>query len=202
MVVAFGRHYCCRMASVPVRAPSTIADWMSHPANEGLELIRGTLVEKAAPSSGHADAESAVGATLVGPFQRGRGGPGGWRFFTELHIRLAAEIFCPDVCAYRRERMPQRVDAAVIDLPPDWICEIVSPSNESHDRVEKRDSYFRALVPHYWLLNPVVGTLEVFRRTDLGYTLVLAAHRGQRVRPEPFDALELAVDELLSADPA
>jgi Uma2 family endonuclease len=68
-------------------------------------------------------------------------------------------------------------------------------------RVTKLQSYFDAKVPHYWIIDPVAGSLEVFRRLDLGYTLVLTALRGQRVRAEPFDAVEVRVDELLGADP-
>jgi hypothetical protein len=56
-------------------------------------------------------------------------------------------------------------------------------------------------VPHYWLANPVERMLEVYRRTDLAYALVLSAKSGQRIRAEPFDAVELRVDELFGDDP-
>ena len=85
---------------------------------------------------------------------------------------------------------------------PDWVCEILSVSNESRDRVEKLETYFRSRVPHYWLIDPVEGTLEVYRRTDLAFALMLTAHRGQKVRAEPFDAVEINVDELLGGDAA
>lgn len=78
--------------------------------------------------------------------------------------------------------------------------EILSPSHQSNDRVEKRETYFQAGVPHYWLIDPEEGTLEVLRRTDLGYAIILTARRGQRVRAEPFDAVEIAVDDLLGVD--
>lgn len=75
-----------------------------------------------------------------------------------------------------------------------------SPSTAKTDRVEKLQIYFAAKVPHYWLIDPIEGSLEIFRRTDLAYALVQSAHRGQ-LRPEPFDALEFSVDELLGDDP-
>ena len=86
-------------------------------------------------------------------------------------------------------------------IAPDWVCEILSPSNASTDRVEKLQTYFAAGVGHYWLVDPIGGSLEVFRRTDLAYALVQSAHRGQRLRPEPFEAREFSVDELLGDDP-
>ncbi len=76
------------------------------------------------------------------------------------------------------------------------------PSNENVDRVDKLQSYFRAGVPHYWLADPVEQVLEVCRRTELAYALVLTAKAGQKIRAEPFDAVELEVDALFGADPS
>lgn len=183
--------------------PATVEEFLARPDREHIELIRGAIVEKAAPSAEHSAAQAATTSRLAERFQRRPGGraPGGWWFFTELDVRLGEEIFRPDLCGYRRERMPEPVRGRPVDLTPDWVCELLSSSNADRDRVEKLQSYFRAGVPHYWLLDPVEGTLEVLRRTDLAYALVLVAHRGQKVRAEPFDAVELRVDELFGADP-
>lgn len=191
------------MTPVLQRQPATIQDLLARSEDDRLELIRGTLIEKANPTAEHADAQAGTTGTLQELFQRKRGGgPGGWRFFTELDVQFGPEVLRPDVCGYRRERMAERPRGRPVTLVPDWVCEILSISNESRDRVEKLETYFRFGVPHYWLINPVEGTLEVFRRTDLAFALVRAAHRGQRVRAEPFDAVELNVDELLAGDPA
>src|SRR4051812_29711350 len=106
------------MSTARERSPVTIAEWLGHSDDEHLELIRGTLVEKAAPSYEHSDAQTGATITLGDFFQRGRGGgPGGWRFFTELDIKLGAEVFRPDLCGYRRERLagkpPERPVALV-----------------------------------------------------------------------------------------
>lgn len=39
------------------------------------------------------------------------------------------------------------------------------------------------------------------RWTEAGYTTVLRAGRGESVRPEPFDAIELPVGTLFGDDP-
>lgn len=194
--------YTHTMSRAPPNRAATIEDFLGRPESDRVELLRGSLVQKAAPGPDHAGAQIGTGTTLVGPFQRGRGGPGGWRFFTELSIQFGDEVCLPDVCGYRLERMAQLPKERLVTLRPDWICEILSPSNASADRVEKRQTYFLAGVPHYWIIDPAEATLEVFRRTDIGYALVLAAHAGERVRAEPFEAVEIAVDELLSADAA
>ncbi len=191
------------MATVTRPQPATIDDLLALDPDARVELIRGTLVDKPQASSGHSAAQTSTPARLITPFQRRPGGPqpGGWWFFGELLIQLGREAFRPDVCGYRRERMPERPQVPIVKLVPDWICEILSPSHETRDRVEKLQAYFRAGVPHYWLMNAEERILEVYRRTDLAYALVLTAHRGDRVRAEPFDAVELAVDELFGDDP-
>jgi Uma2 family endonuclease len=116
-------------------------------------------------------------------------------------VRLGAELFRPDIAGWRRELYPERPAGRPVTAVPNWICEILSPSNENVDRVDKLQSYFQAGVGHYWLANPVERVLEVYRRTDLAYALVLSAKSGQTIRAEPFDAIELRVDELFGADP-
>jgi Uma2 family endonuclease len=189
------------MATAPQRQAATLADFLARPEDDRVEFVRGTLVEKSAVTAEHAAAQLGTGTSLVTRFQYGHGGPGGWWFFTELDVQFGTEVFRPDICGYRRERMPARARGRPVTLAPDWVCEILSISNEPRDRVEKLATYFRFGVPHYWIINPVEGIHEVFRRTDLAYSLVLTAHRDQRIKAEPFDAAELSVDELLGADP-
>jgi hypothetical protein len=49
---------------------------------------------------------------------------------------------------------------------------------------------------HLWLLDPAPRTLEVYRLDGGGWRVVLTAAGNDRVRAEPFDAIEL---ELASA---
>jgi len=189
------------MSIAPQRPVATVNDLLARSEDEHLELIRGTLIEKAAPTAEHAEAQGGTATVLSSLFRNKRnGGPGGWRFYTELDIQLGTEIFRSDVCGYRRERVQERLRGRPVKLAPDWVCEILSTSNESRDRVEKLQTYFRSGVPHYWLIDPAEGTLEVLRRTDLAYAVVLTAHRGQRVRAEPFEGAEIAIDDLLGVD--
>ena len=60
--------------------------------------------------------------------------------------------------------------------------------------------YHAAEVPHYWLLDPRDETLAVYRWATEGYLHVLGARRGERVRAEPFDAVELTVGVLFGED--
>lgn len=190
--------------STAARRLENVEDYLALAGDQRKELIRGSIVDKAEVTGEHALTQGCTYSLVRGPFQRrsgGGGGPGGWWFFTELEVQLGAEVFKPDVCGFRRERMPEPSRGRPERIVPDWVCEILSPSNQQRDRVEKLQSYFAAGVPHYWIIDPLAGTLEVLRRLELAYAVVLTAHRNQRVRPEPFEAVEFIIDELLGADP-
>ena len=45
---------------------------------------------------------------------------------------------------------------------PDWIIEIVSPSNSSHDYILKLNLYANAGVREYWIVDPVKESIFVY----------------------------------------
>jgi Uma2 family endonuclease len=92
--------------------------------------------------------------------------------------------------------MPELPDAAAFELPPDWVCEVLSPSTHGIDRVAKRSIYAREKVAWLWLVDPVERTLEVFRLEN-GHWVVSGNFTGDdAVRAEPFDAIDLVLGAL------
>jgi Uma2 family endonuclease len=155
------------------------------------EIIGGELVTQPRPAVRHARAASRLGMEIGGPFDRGKGGPGGWVILDEPELHLKGDVLVPDLAGWRRERMPEVPETAALDVPPDWVCEVLSPSTQGIDRVEKMTAYGRAAVSRVWLVDPGSQTLEVYRLEDGRWT-VRASFRGQApVRAEPFDEIEL-----------
>ena len=191
--------------SESARRQATLADFWAIAEGERFhELIGGQLSEKAAPSGEHGDAQAGVVGAVRSPFQRpvGRGGPGGWWIATEVEVLFEpGDVVRPDVVGWRRERCPGRPTGISIEVRPDWICEIVSPTNATDDTVKKLRLYHRVAIPHYWLVDPRESTLTVMRWSPDGCVTVMRAERGEVVRPEPFDAIELAVGTLFGDDP-
>ena len=91
----------------------------------------------------------------------------------------------------RRERLPELPNAPYIELAPDWVCEVLSSSTQRHDRVRKMRVYARERVKHVWLVDPEAQVLEVLRLEQDNYLIALRAAEAERVRAEPFDAIEL-----------
>jgi Uma2 family endonuclease len=178
--------------------------WAIAEAERFHEFIAGELIEKAAPSGEHGDAQAGVVGALRLPFQRppGSGGPGGWWIATEVEVRLeTGDIVRPDVLGWLRERCPQRPVGIPVKLRPDWICEIVSATRATDDTVKKLRLYHRVAIPHYWLVDPRDATLTVMRWSSDGYVNVLRAERGEVARAEPFAAVELSIGTLFGDDP-
>jgi Uma2 family endonuclease len=52
---------------------------------------------------------------------------------------------------------------------PDMVIEILSPSTEEYDKVEKFDQYLQAGVREYWIVDPVSKTVMVNILDDKKY---------------------------------
>jgi len=186
------------------KPPAGIRDLLAIPEPDRFhEIIGGELVQKAMPSAQHGSSQANLAGRLVGPYGRRPGGrfPGGWRFMTETEILFAEdEVYRPDIAGWRRERLPALPREIPLTVRPDWVCEIVSPSNERTDIIKKMLVYQRSEIGHYWLVDPILEALVVYRWTDAGYLLVQSAQRDERIRAEPFDAVAFSVRGLLEGE--
>jgi len=177
--------------------PAVVDGYRNAPEAVVAEIIDGQLSLMPRPHRQHVRVAGELHGELRGPFDRGRDGPGGWVLMVEPELRLGPrpDVVVPDVAGWRRERLPvgflAREAPAFIDLAPDWVCEVLSPSTEQVDRGRKLDLYRREGVGHVWLVSPVLRTVEVFRRHDLGWLLTATFAGDVAVRAEPFDAVEL-----------
>lgn len=188
------------------RTKATLAEFFAIPEDRRFhELIGGEIIEKAAPSGAHGGAQGSVISAIAPPFQRRSGsgsGPGGWWIAPEVEVLLeTGEIVRPDVVGWRRERSPERPTGFPVKLRPDWVCEVISPTRANDDTVKKLRLYHAVKIPHYWLVDTRDETLTVMRWSEPGYITVIRAERGEVVRPEPFEAIELAVGTLFGDDP-
>jgi Uma2 family endonuclease len=191
--------------AAPLRRKATYEDVLAAPKHLIAEIIDGDLSLQPRPAGRHAAVASAIGEELGPPFKRGRGGPGGWLILDEPELHLAADVLVPDLAGWRRERLPRVGDEAYFELRPDCVCEVLSHSTEKRDRTAKLSIYARESVPNAWLINPVQRTLEVLRLTPEGWLTLAVHHDDQRVRAEPFDAIELELGVLwadLEPEPA
>ena len=167
---------------------------------EGLtgEILDGQLHTQPRPSGLHGLAALSLGGDLVGPFQKGRGGPGGWWIIAEpeLHFVRDAEVDVPDLAGWRRERMPRVPTGHRFTVVPDWVCEILSKSTEGKDREIKMPIYARYGVAYAWLVDPLKRTLEAYALKDGAWHEIGRYGGHERVSVAPFDAIAIELADL------
>lgn len=185
-----------------MQAPTlaTYEDLLALPEGARGEIVAGELQLSPSPRPRHSRTQRALCGFIGRPFDDddGHGGPGGWWILTEVDVRLSPhDIVRPDLAGWRRDRLgADPWDTLPIDVIPDWICEVLSPSNAAHDRVTKRRLYARHRVPYYWLVDPQTRTLEALRLEGELWVETGSWGEGDVARVEPFDAIALDVGRL------
>jgi Uma2 family endonuclease len=183
----------------PLDRPATYDDLLEVPDILVAEIVDGELHASPHPAPRYAYVRSSLGAAIGAPFHLGRGAPGGWLILFEPELHLGRNVLVPDVAGWRRTRMPRLPAEAYFSLAPDWVCEVLSPSTASLDRVKKLAIYGHEQIGYAWLIDPAAGTLEVLR-LDAGRWTILGTHAGSEVvRAEPFADIDLEL-ALLWAD--
>ena len=112
-----------------------------------------------------------------------------------------------DVCLFQDERTVVQPDVLVVcnkDIltdkgctgAPDWVIEVISESNSSHDYVRKLMQYQKAGVREYWIVDPYQSKVTVMNFEDAKrsneYDFALMIPSGVLL------GLEISISDLLS----
>ena len=180
------------LVPLPARRLATYSDLLALPAGERAEILNGELVVQPSPTPVHQSTIAEIYAELRGPFQRGRGGPGGWWLIPDVDVELGPHDVCrPDISGWRRDRVPAFPAERPVRERPDWLCEGLSPRTAVRDQGDKRELYQRAGVPWYWLVDPQNRTLTVLRLVREGYVVERVVGDRASAALAPFDAVEI-----------
>lgn len=69
----------------------------------------------------------------------------------------------PDFAFVAKERLPKKMPKGFLELAPDLVLEVRSPSDRKREAGEKMERWLRAGVRLAWELNPVTRILTVYR---------------------------------------
>jgi Uma2 family endonuclease len=179
------------------RRRATYADLEALPPDVRAELIGGDIVVEPSPSPLHQGTVGSVYGELRSPFERGRGGPGGWWLILDVDIRFGPhDVLRPDIAGWRREKVSGFPSERPVPFIPDWVCEGLSPGTAARDQGEKLAVYQRSRVEWYWIIDPRNRCLNVYRLTAEGYVLDTSVGDQGVARLRPFDAIELELGQL------
>lgn len=164
------------------------------------ELMDGEIVPRASPRARHSRGQLRV-ARAIGSLDGPDDADTGWWLLIEPDWRVHLHtLLRPDLAGWRRERLPE-LPEGVLDLPPDWVCELVSPGHEAHDLQRKAAIYLAHEVPWYWVAFPEGGVLQVLKNAGATWTVHATLARGQKARVPPFEEIELDLDDLFLPPP-
>ncbi|MGA2223879.1 MAG: Uma2 family endonuclease [Syntrophobacteraceae bacterium] len=180
----------------PAEKKATYDDLYNIPENMIGEIIDGELITTPRPAARHSYTASVLGFELGPPFQIGRNGPGGWVILHKIEIMMGENLLVPDLTGWRRERFPGLPKENWISVPPDWVCEILSPSTVRVDKIRKMPVYARHEVPYVWLIDPVSKTLDVFKLESGKWVWQCAFVENDKVRAEPLHEVEIELGNL------
>lgn len=164
-------------------------DDLLHTGEERVELIDGEIVRRPMARFEHAMVQGNT-RTELAPFTRAFG-PGGWWIATEVSVAYEPHQ-CPshDLAGWRRERLVKQ-PTGVLELAPDWVCEIVSPGHEHKDTLTIPLLLRRHRVPFYWILWPGDRLLIAHRLDGEDYRIIATLKGGVSARVPPFDSIEI-----------
>jgi len=189
--------------SQPPRRRATYEDLLAVPDEQVAEILDGELHVTPRPAAPHAVAHTNLLIDLGAALRRSEGDPpdGGWWFLTEPELHLGEDVVVPDAAAWRRARMPAVPNAPWFSLAPDWACEVISPSTARIVRAKKMRILAREGVRHFWIVDPLARTLEVYRLEGTAWLLVVTHSGDAAVRCEPFEAVELSLSRWWLPEP-
>jgi hypothetical protein len=164
-----------------------------------------------AAAGGLTAVQGAVRVALGGILWHGFGRPAqigtGWWFVTGVDVQLGADdVFCPDLCGFRRRRGEPMPAGRPLRERPDWACEIIAPStvgaggaaDAAADKAARAQRQARRRIPHLWIADAGERTLDTYRWTASGYDLMSRLGPGSTVRAAPFTEIVIAIDDVFA----
>lgn len=130
------------------------------------ELIDGVHHVTPAPSTRH---QRILGSLFwqIRSYLEGR--PVGEVFLAPVDVVLTeSDVVEPDLVYVSRERA-HIVTEKNISGAPDIVVEVLSEATRRRDERLKRDLYDRCGVGEYWIVDPEVETIKLFRREGAGF---------------------------------
>jgi|CXWL01.1.fsa_nt_gi Uma2 family endonuclease len=119
-------------------------------------------------------------------------------FMAPLDVVLSPhDVVEPDVIVVRPERS-QLVTETCIEGAPDLLVEVLSDSTRKRDETTKRHLYERHGVGEYWIVDPVLETVKVYRRAGDRFAPaeVFEREAARTLTSEILPEFRLELDEL------
>lgn len=91
-----------------------------------------------------------------------------WKFISEASVKyLNSQYgFVHDLAGWKINRWTNPLAKSAITTPPDWVCEILSPTNSTKDFIDVKQVLLKALVPNYWIIDILQKRIILYSYQD------------------------------------
>jgi len=180
----------------------TYADYLKWQIDERLELLRGYIAKMSAPNRKHQTYSGALFAQIYTYFKkypcRVYHAPFDVRLPLKKRNHKNEEILTvvqPDICVICDEK---KLDDKGCLGAPDWIIEIVSPSNPQTDLKDKYEIYQEAGVKEYWIVFPEYQSIQQNVLVAGRYVIKAMRTKGDVMSPSLFPDLQIDLNEIFA----
>ena len=128
--------------------------------------------------------------------------PVGEMFLSPLDVVFSdVDVVEPDLLFISSRRASDIITPKHVRGAPDLVVEIGSPSTRKRDETIKRRLYERAGVTEYWVVDPDLDVVRVYRRADAGYgrPLELSRETGDSLATPLLPGLELPLARIFES---
>lgn len=161
------------------------------------EIIDGELIVNPSPIVRHQRASANILYRLMGY----AAGHGGLALAAPMDVFFASDnVVEPDVLFIRADHL-ERTGEKYIQVAPDLVVEISSPSTRRLELVRKRELYQRFGVPEYWYIDLEAERVEIYRLTDGLYPAPELKYPGELVASIQLKGFKMPVKEALASEP-
>jgi Uma2 family endonuclease len=149
----------------------TYADYLLWQFEDRVELIKGKIMQMAAPSRAHQQVTTnlilAIGNSLRHSHCKIYPAPFDVRLphFSQKKNKDVVTVVQPDICIICD---PAKLDKRGCIGAPDIVIEILSPGNSKREMKDKFSIYEESGVPEYWIISLSQEAIQVFRLNEQG----------------------------------
>lgn len=172
----------------------TEEDYYNLPEETRAELIEGQFYYMAAPSRIHQKILMELSGAIRDYIKSGKGScevyPAPFAVKLSQDKKTIVEPDISVICDVRK--LTDRGCSGA----PDWIIEIVSPSNSSHDYIRKLNLYANAGVREYWIVNPQNRTVLVYFFEETAFEVLQYSFKD-KIKVNLYDDLWIDLAEFV-----
>jgi len=164
-------HLITSLSQLDPNKSYTYADYLLWQFEERVELIKGKILEIAAPSRAHQQVTTnlilAIGNALRHSPCKVYPAPFDVRLphFSQKKNKDVVTVVQPDICVICE---PTKLDDRGCIGAPDIVIEILSPGNSKREMKDKYAVYEESGVSEYWIVSLTEKAVQVFRLNEAG----------------------------------